>query len=77
MKTAIEEARQRIREIGGTVRTREALAAGIHPARSTSFEIMGNSNNSRGESIVLQTCRSSPSQIWRRSPNAFPKASFV
>jgi predicted transcriptional regulator of viral defense system len=31
MKTAIEEAKQRIRELGGTVRTREALAAGIHP----------------------------------------------
>lgn len=31
MTTAIEEARQSIRELGGTVRTREALAAGIHP----------------------------------------------
>lgn len=31
MNTAFEEARQRIREFGGTVRTREALAAGIHP----------------------------------------------
>jgi len=31
MSTAIEEARQRIRELGGTVRTREALVAGIHP----------------------------------------------
>lgn len=31
MSNAIEEARQRIRELGGTVRTRQALAAGIHP----------------------------------------------
>lgn len=31
MNSAIEEARERIRELGGTVRTREALAAGIHP----------------------------------------------
>lgn len=31
MSNTIEEARQRIRELGGTVRTREALAAGIHP----------------------------------------------
>jgi len=31
MNTAIREARQRIRELGGTVRTGEALAAGVHP----------------------------------------------
>ncbi len=31
MHSAIEEARQRIRELGGTVRTRDAVAAGIHP----------------------------------------------
>lgn len=31
MTAAIEEAKQRIRELGGTVRTGEALEAGIHP----------------------------------------------
>ena len=31
MTTPIEEAKQRIRELGGTVRTGEALEAGIHP----------------------------------------------
>ncbi len=31
MTSPIKEAKQRIRELGGTVRTREALAAGIHP----------------------------------------------
>lgn len=31
MNNAIEQAKQRIRQLGGTVRTREALATGIHP----------------------------------------------
>lgn len=31
MSTLVEAAKQRIRGLGGTVRTREALAAGIHP----------------------------------------------
>jgi len=31
MNNTIEEARQRIRKLGGTVRTHEVLAAGIHP----------------------------------------------